>query len=153
MKESGALLSAILRITHPDLYRAGRESLVQMAQHPVVAGALATWPTVFNMVQIVSNRETPYHRDTAGCPEWYDLLTSLGNHRHAFLSLRNLGMQVSYNPGTVVLLCSLIVHHGVARADADRICYSWFMCKAVHMNHGVRRVDWMDRSSYVSPSL
>ena len=144
IRESGALLSAILKIAHPGLYRAGRESLIAMSESPAISAALATWPAVFNSVQIISNRETPFHRDNTGEATWLDLLMTLGDYGEATIVLRNLGVQVAYTPGTVVLLSGYLVHHGVANVPPDRICYSWFMTHATHANHGVEEVSWMN---------
>ncbi|RDX41198.1 hypothetical protein OH76DRAFT_1365003, partial [Lentinus brumalis] len=113
MKESGALLSAILRVVHPEMYAAGKASLSRMSADPSIAAALRTWPTVFNTVQIISNRATPFHRDTSGAPPWFDVLMTLGPYDRAELVLRNLGIQIAYKPGTIAPICSQLVHHGV----------------------------------------
>ena len=150
MKECGALLSAILRVVHPALYAAGRMSLSRMSADSSIATALQTWPTVFNNVHIISNRASPFHRDTSGLPPWYDMLVTLGSYDWAELVLRNLRVQIRYKPGTIALICSLLLHHGVARVDGDRICYSWFMSEAVHRNFNVSDVSWMCTDYYVA---
>ncbi len=148
MKESGALLSAILRVVHPEMYAAGRTSLSRMSADPSIAAALSTWPTVFNNVHIISNRATPFHRDTSGIPPWFDLLMTLGSYKRATLVLRNLGIQIGYKPGTIAPICSLLIHHGVARVEGDRVCYSWFMSEAVHRNYEVPSVSYMRTDYY-----
>ncbi len=149
MKECGALLSAILRVVHPGMYEAGKTSLSRMSADPSIAAALHTWPTVFNNVQIISNRATPFHRDTSGIPPWYDMLVTLGAYGRAELVLRNLGIQLGYKPGTISPICSLILHHGVGKVRGDRLCYSWYMSEAVHRNFGVPDVSYM-RADYYS---
>lgn len=152
MRETGALLSAILRVTHPDLYMAGRNSLIKiMSDHPNCKEAIARWPTVFNMVQIISNRQTPFHRDVSGQPTWYDLLVTLGSYQRATLALRNIGIRVAYRPGSIALISSLLLHHGVAEVDPDRLCYSWFMTDAVHTNQSIPTVSWMRGDRYPLP--
>ena len=146
MKESGALLSAILRVTHPELFRAGLDSLRAAAsREDSVQAALETWPTVFNAVQIICNRQSPWHRDSAGMPPWFDMLITLGSYKRATLVLRNLGVQVAYKPGSIALISSLLVHHGVAEVQPDRICYSWFMTQALHSNHMISSASWVVR--------
>lgn len=146
MRESGALISAILRVAHPNLYRAGREALRSAAEaNANIMNALSYWPTVFHSLQVISNRETPYHRDVSGEAEWMDLLISLGSYRQATLALRNVGMQVAYKPGSVVLLSGKIVHHGVSRVEPDRLCYAWYMTDALHRNFGGHDVSWVNR--------
>ena len=153
MAESGALLSAILRIAHPALYRAGISSLQVAAQDSIARSALDVWPTVFNAVQVISNRQTPFHRDNAGMPAWLDLLMSLGSCRRATIVLRNLGMQMAYNPGSLALISSFLIHHGVAEVPADRICYSWFMTEVLHVNLGIPEVSWASRSVSSTASI
>ena len=148
MRESGALCSAILRVAHPHLYDAGREALIRASKVPAVDRALQTWPSIFHVVQVISNRQTPFHRDTSGQATWMELLISFGSYRRAFLVLRNLGFQVEYGPGTAGVVCSYLVHHGVAEVEPDRICYAWFMSDALHTNHGVNAVPWMTRAYY-----
>ncbi|TFK80966.1 hypothetical protein K466DRAFT_502948 [Polyporus arcularius HHB13444] len=143
MRETSALFSAILRVAHPELYSAGRSSLLELSALERAEDPLPFWPSIFNTVQLLSNRESPFHRDTAGQPSWYDLLVTLGNYRRAELVLRNLGVQVAYKPGTIALLSSLVIHHGVRAVEPDRLCYSWFMSEALHKNLGVPTVPWM----------
>lgn len=148
MRETGALISAILRVAHPDLYTAGRSSLLRLSTSERVKDVLPFWPSIFNSVQLISNRESPFHRDTAGQPSWYDLLVTLGSYRRAELVLRNFGVQVAYKPGTIALLSSLVIHHGVRAVEPDRLCYSWFMSEALHSNLDVPSVPWMSVDVY-----
>ena len=148
MREPGALLSAVLFITHPRLYQAGRDCLTKMAHHEAVSHALNEWPTIFNAVQVISNRETPFHRDTAGQPTWYDLLVTLGDYERAAMVFRNLGIQVTYCPGTVEVVASFLVHHGVAKVVPDRLCYAFFMTDAAHANHDIAPASWMTVDCY-----
>ncbi len=149
MKECGALLSAILRIVHPEMYEAGRTSLLRMSAKPSIAAALSTWPTFFNYVQVISNRATPFHRDTSGMPPWFDFLMTIGPYDRAELVLRSIGVQISYKPGTIAPICSLLLQHGVGSIiGGDRICYSWFMSEAVHCNFEVPKVSYMRADHY-----
>ena len=141
-------MSAVLFIAHPQLYRAGRESLQKMADHDAVSDALTVWPTMFNAVQLISNRETPFHRDTAGQATWYDLLATVGDYQWATMVLRNLGIQVAYQPGTVELVAAFLVHHGVAKVPPDRLCYAFFMTDAAHVNHDIAPLPWMTVDYY-----
>ena len=143
MEESGAFVSAILRVMHPEQYNAGLLSLQKACKFPEVEEALRIWPSIYHSVQVISNRETPYHRDTSADATWLDLLFSLGTYGKATFSARNLGFQMAYTTGTAVGLSSMMVHHGVAPVPPDRICYAWFMCHALHRNQGGGAVPWM----------
>ena len=137
MFETGALISALLRVAHLAQFDAGFEALFRAGErYPAVAKALETWPFVFHSLHVLANRETPFHRDVSSHPTWYDILLTLGSYERAQLVTRNLGMQVSYKPGTAVLLSSFVVHHGVAQVPPDRICYAFFMSRALHCNMG-----------------
>ena len=119
MRESGALLSSILFIAHPSLYKAGEESLRRALKTEKMQYAISKWPTVFNKVQVISNRQSPFHRDTSGQPTWYNLLLTLGTYKWGTLAFRNLGMQVSYQLSTIALISALLIHHGAAEVNPD----------------------------------
>lgn len=149
MREEGALCSAILSIAHPDLFAAAQEALGAAARcEPLVAEALTIWPAIFSRLQVLSNRESPFHRDNSGEVTWYDLLLTFGTHEPATLVMRNLGVEVAYAPGSAVLLCSQLIHHGVARVEPDRICYAWFFNRFLHANMDASAVGWMDVGRY-----
>lgn len=150
MRESGALCSAILHVVHPQLYDAGMQALDNAERFPRVAPVLQTWPSVFSRLQILINRETPFHRDSSGQPSWYDMLMTLGSYKQATLVLRNLGIEVAYTPGTVVALSSHVVHHGVSEVEPDRVCYAWFMDRHLHGNLRVDETGWMTRGVYTN---
>lgn len=149
MREEGALCSAILSIAHPDLFEVAQDvAAAASAGGRAVEEALAVWPAIFNRLQVLSNRETPFHRDNSGEATWYDLLLTFGTHDPATLVMRNLGIEVAYGPGSAVLLCSQLIHHGVARVDPDRICYAWFFNRHLQANMHVSDVGWMDVERY-----
>lgn len=158
-KESGALFSALLRVAHPVQYEDGFETLFRAAErHERVAEALKDWPMVYHALHIISNRQSPFHRDISSQPTWFDLLITLGSYQRAQLAARNIGMQLSYKPGTAVFLSSYLVHHGVSEVTPDRLCYAFFMSRALHMNMAppdeadakskATVTPWMTRDSY-----
>ncbi|KAG1841840.1 hypothetical protein F4604DRAFT_1939205 [Suillus subluteus] len=71
------LFSAITSIIAPDQYLAGAES-VSMLKNMVQTPNPVVWPSVFSGIEVIVNRETPYHRDPGASPSVYDLLVSLG---------------------------------------------------------------------------
>lgn len=161
MKESGALFSALLRVAHPEQFEAGYETLFRAGERFTrVSEALQTWPLVYHGLHILSNRQTPFHRDTSAQPTWFDMLITLGSYDRAQLAARNLGMQMSYRPGTAVMLSSFLVHHGVSEVPPDRLCYAFFMSRALYTNmaHDATRQNttrqetpWMTLDTYQRP--
>lgn len=146
MRDAGALCSALLYVVHPQLYAAARHALLSAAARSGrVRQALAHWPSLWHNLQIISNRESPYHRDMSGKPPWYELLMTLGSYPRATLVLRNAGMQLAYLPGTAVFMASKVLHHGVAKVDPDRLVYTWFMSACLHDNHAAPDVPWVYR--------
>ena len=94
MMETHSILSAILRIIHPNLYYTGRSAMVKLMedkerlQCPQDSEAiLALWPTMFNAISVLSNRVSPFHRDTKSQAEWYDMLVTVGPYSNAAMEL------------------------------------------------------------------
>ena len=44
--------------------------------------------------------------------------------------------------GSVALICSRMVMHGVPRCAGDRVCYAWLMKEDVLSSHGVPAIGW-----------
>ena len=132
-EESGGLLDGILAVTHPDLYRSAQELMAKLStDHAPSNHLMQAWPSCFTAVQVISNRLSPWHRDLSSMPGWYDLLLTLGSYGEtAVLELPSLGVAVPYDSGSGVLITSKLLLHGVPRVPMDRICYAFYMRRAV----------------------
>ncbi|KAG1873300.1 hypothetical protein C8R48DRAFT_669898 [Suillus tomentosus] len=79
-----AIASAALRVMHPEQYWAGLRTLSNLGNIavskdlPQMPEALQYWASVFNTLSIISNRETPHHRDHMSIAECFDILTTVG---------------------------------------------------------------------------
>jgi hypothetical protein len=109
------------------------------------------WQSVYTGIAIISNRRTPFHRDTKGRPEWYDTLV---NYSEATTSPRlvieDIGLDLEYSSGTVVALCGSVLKHGVESPDVvNRICYAHFMRESVRKRLKARRAGWVYRDIYL----
>ncbi|KAJ7907267.1 hypothetical protein B0H13DRAFT_1576021, partial [Mycena leptocephala] len=83
------------------------------------------------------------HTDRGGRRQWYDLLLSAGNPERAVLKLPQLGAEIVYNPGTIVLLCGKSLEHEVGDwGTADRICLAHFMRGNVFRRLGIDHTSW-----------
>lgn len=150
MVESSALMGAILKIIHPELYKAGIQALRTLQQHPEMVNqsnelleVLQLWSSPFSGYSVISNRETPVHRDNSAQQEWYDLLVTIGPYHSAVLMLPSIGVSLQYNSGTVVGLGGKVVSHGVEAPEGDRICIAHYMRDQVHERLQVKGPEWM----------
>jgi hypothetical protein len=108
------------------------------------------WPSIFSGFQIIANRMTPPHRDPGGCPTHYDLLISAGTHTSCEMKLRELGLHLSYRPGTMVLLCGKVIMHEVEEwSGGERICVAHWMKDAIHSRLDMPRPAWLNRDGYL----
>lgn len=146
--ETNAILSAILRVMHPDQFQAGKSALEKLRGQPDLAEVLDKWSSVFTGVAVISNRITPGHRDTGGRLPWYDLLATVGNYHDAEFELSTLGIKLRYNPGTVIAVAGKTLEHGMPSFKGERVCYAFFMKESVHERMRVEAPGWMTHRYY-----
>jgi hypothetical protein len=139
-----------MAVIHPELYDAARETLDCLRRAPGIKNqsVLSRWTSVFNGVAIISNRDTPPHRDGYTRHQWYDLLITLGSYRDSNLELPGLGLSLEYGPGTVVGLSGMMLEHAVPTFKGERVCYAYFMRANVHQWGRVRGAGWMRTDYY-----
>ena len=152
--ESSALIGAFLSVIHPELYAIGRAALIQLANDPNqvkepldLLEVLKVWSIPFSSISVISNRQSPFHRDNARKP-WYDVLATFGNHKNGVMELPGLGMRLLYNPGTMVGISGKIVRHGVAACEGDRVCVAYYMKDRIHERLGLPAPQWMKLQYY-----
>ncbi|EGO23131.1 hypothetical protein SERLADRAFT_409559 [Serpula lacrymans var. lacrymans S7.9] len=112
--ETGALMSAILRVAHPALYELAWEVPGQFEDHMDDVMVLKAWSLVFNALSIISNQEMPVHGDCLSKAEWYNMLASVGDYDEAILE--PTGWEVAESWGFILqwrenMFC--ILHEGV----------------------------------------
>ncbi|KAI0038756.1 hypothetical protein FA95DRAFT_1463960, partial [Auriscalpium vulgare] len=141
--ESNAILSAVLSVVHPPLYRGAREVMLRLREQPDLAEAIDNWHSVFTGVAVISNRSTCLHRDTGGRFAWYDLLASCGPYHGAKLCLPAIGIELEYPPGTIDAVSGMSLAHSVPGFDGERLCHAFFMKDSVHHFARVEAPGWM----------
>ncbi|KAG2356603.1 hypothetical protein BDR07DRAFT_1380700 [Suillus spraguei] len=110
-----AIALAALRVMHPQQYFAGLRALSHLGDKalskelPQMPETLQYWASVFNSLSIISNRETPNHRDHLSIPECFDILTTVGNYSNARMSMPSL--QLEFRASTVLELKSEVEFH------------------------------------------
>ncbi|KAG2130940.1 uncharacterized protein EDB93DRAFT_1061633, partial [Suillus bovinus] len=120
-----AITLAALMIMHPGQYWAGLRTFTRLGEKaetkelPRMSEILQYWASVFNMLSIISNRQTPYHRDHLLIPKCFDILTTVGNYSNAWMSMPSLQLELRYNPGCMIGFSGRIVRHGVHEVEGD----------------------------------
>jgi len=109
------------------------------------------WQSVYTGISVICNRKTPFHRDTKGRPEWFDVLSSYSDPSTTpRLVLEDIGLDLQYSSGTVVGFCGSVLKHGVeAWGVGDRICYAHFMRESVRDRLDVTPAGWVYRHNYL----
>lgn len=150
MLESNAILSAILAVTHPVLYKAGRDTFDRLRRTTEIQpqNVLSRWTSVFNGLSVICNRITPPHRDGSSRFAWHELLATLGDYTNCKLELPGLGVSLEYGPGTVVGLSGMLLQHAVPSFEGERVCYAYFMRSSVHKWAKSSAYTWMNTSYY-----
>ncbi|KAI0281503.1 hypothetical protein BC826DRAFT_1141459 [Russula brevipes] len=62
-QDIAAIMSAVLSVVQPELYRLNRECLVRLSQREGLRTFISAWGFAFNAVSVISNRSSPAHRD------------------------------------------------------------------------------------------
>ena len=134
----GVLTGALLSITHPNLYDAGINCLSKLGQDERLRSAVSKWPFLANAITVISNRQSPLHRDGASSrASWYDILLSVGGDASTYLDLWSLGVRCKYDSGSCALFSGRIIIHGVSESQNDRVCVAMYMKDNLHERAGV----------------
>ena len=144
-------LNLTLSLIHPDLFRLGVEILRKLRRLEGTKDISQKWQSVYTGIAIICNRVTPFHRDTKGKPEWFDILLSYSEPGASpVLSISDLGLDLDYSSGTVVGLCGSVLKHGVdSWGVGDRICYAHFMRESVSRRMNVTPAGWVYKDKYI----
>jgi hypothetical protein len=144
------LLNAVLSMIHPELYQAGLQATRFLkGANALLNRSVAAWPSVFSGITVISNRQTPPHRDRGGWAQSYDLLVSAGTHAHSVLGLSDVDARLVYRPGAVVAVCGKLLRHDVLQWDGgERVCFAHYMKDAVLNRLEIARAAWVDRNYY-----
>src|SRR5271168_2955243 len=90
-------LNLTLSLIHPELFKSGLLMLRKLRQLEGTQGIAKEWQSVYNGISIILNRQTPFHRDSKGRPEWYDTLINYsGGSGRPRLLLKDLGIDLEY---------------------------------------------------------
>lgn len=145
-------MNALLAACARGLYQIGAEAVQKLQKGQGLHTwheNVNLWPSVFSGIQVIVNRVTPSHRDSGAAASMYDLLVSAGTHQSATLGLGDVKANLTYKPGTVVLVCGRVLRHEVANWNlGERICMAHFMRDNVHERLGLPRPPWVNIQHY-----
>ncbi|KAG1730916.1 hypothetical protein EDB19DRAFT_1912755 [Suillus lakei] len=119
MQRLAVLIAATLRVMHPDLYWASLATQLALGLWAAdktldeMGACLREWASVFTAVAIVCNWHSPLHRDPLSHPQWFDVMTSIGNYGAAQMKMLNIWIEIVYGPGAMAVGSGRILRHGV----------------------------------------
>ena len=105
---------------------------------------LEGWWNPFNVITVISNRQTPFHRDTLSAKEWYDLVITFGGDPNLIINLPSINTNYAYAGGTALFFSGSLLPHRVPPSVESRLCYIYYMRATVHYHAGYLEKDWID---------
>ncbi|KAK7685093.1 hypothetical protein QCA50_011930 [Cerrena zonata] len=146
-REPFAVMSGILAITHPKQYNMAKQMKERLMMSGQCTEALQRWPMVFTAISVITNWESPYHRDLHEGWQWFNFLVSFGPYKYAPLYLANLGVRVDNPPGTICLFGGKAILHGVRRVS-PRITLALYMRQNIQEELGIQSARWITQQEY-----
>ncbi|KAF9218139.1 hypothetical protein BS17DRAFT_849507 [Gyrodon lividus] len=114
------LLTEVLQVVHPEFHDACSQVLSRLQLNTTLKEAAESWPAIFEAMELIVNRVTPWHQDQGGCPEVYDCLLNLGNCQEARFLISDFGVISPYSPGSVIYLTGRVLRHSVKEWEKGR---------------------------------
>jgi hypothetical protein len=140
------LCNCITSLVIPELYQCGSTAIKRVleGQHAFRRyDEVKIWPSCFTGMQVIVNRTTPPHKDESRSSTLYNLLVSASTHSEARIICRDIRLELSYDPRTVVMLSGKVLLYEVGLWEAgERICVAYMMKDIVHDRLDVPRLAW-----------
>lgn len=166
-----AIVGGVMSVLHPAQYCIMRAALIRAANpgkknpdgkpvSPVHAiqdvdglrRILRYWASGFTGLSVISQRESPFHRDGQSPMGMFDLLATIGRTIDPNLraELPGIGIRFQYNPGTLLSVLSKSVRHGVSASTEERYCLAFFMRERVLRQLGYDQHPWMSDELFLA---
>ena len=148
MERTTAFLGAVLAVAHPATFQTGMDCVKAIGESGEVAKAenledlMEAWSSPFTTTSLMSNRDSPLHRDVGASPTCMDLLVSVGTYTSGEFFVPGLGLKLWYRPGTVIGLLGRVVRHG-AVAFGGRLCFAQYLRESVIEELHIPHPDWV----------
>jgi len=149
MERTTAFLGAVLAAAHPATFDTGMKCVQAIGTGKKVAKTenleelMDIWSSPFTTMSLMSNRDSPQHRDTGATHTCMDWLVSVGTYKSGHFQLPGLGLTLWYRPGTVIGLLGRVVRHG-AVAFGGRLCFAQYLRESVLKTLGIAEPDWVN---------
>jgi hypothetical protein len=133
---------ALIRAADPHLKISPGETIEDWSLYREILGS---WASGFTGFSVISQRETPSHRDGRSPSTMYDVLATFGKMIDPGIQveLLGIGIQFHYNPGSMLLILSKAIRHGVSVSEEDRCCLAFFVREQILYQLGSREEAWM----------
>jgi hypothetical protein len=143
------LLGGVTAVIHPTTYTTGvncvkaieRSSSIVKTEN--LGDLLKVWTTPFVAASVISNRDTPLHRDNGATYGSMDVLASVGPFEHAKFMVPSLGYELLFSSGTVIGLLGRVVPHG-AQASGERMCFAQYLRENILSTLRVDGPEWVN---------
>ena len=149
MQVSSALLGALVAVMNPEVYNTGVRCIQAFNDDPdMVAKSgqlqelLEVWSSPYPVVSLISNQDSPLHRDNGGDYSSMDLLASVGDYVNGRFNVPGLGPDLLYSSGTVIGVASWVVHHR-ATARGQQLCLAMWLQQNVLASSNIPAPDWV----------
>jgi hypothetical protein len=142
MDGTNMLLGAVTAIIHPTTFMTGVNCINAIERSSDIAKSenlpdlLKVWTAPFVAASVISNRDTPLHRDNGATYGSMDVLASVGPFEEAKFMVPSLGYQFLFGSGTVIGLLGRVVPHA-AEASGERLCYAQYLRENILSSLGV----------------
>ncbi|KAI0336907.1 hypothetical protein BDW22DRAFT_1305625, partial [Trametopsis cervina] len=114
-------------LSHPEQVRTCIRAHKALASEGEISDVYCDWPLPLNGLAIISNRQTPLHRDKKTAPTMFDFLATCGTYGDGVFTIADLDIRFRYAPGTMIALCGGALRHMAAVDDGERVVFAGFM--------------------------
>lgn len=148
MERSTAFLGAVLAVAHPETFETGMNCVKAIGESKNITKTenledlMAVWSTPYTTTSLMSNRDSPLHRDVGASPTCMDLLVSVGTYTSGEFHVPGLGLRLWYRPGTVIGLLGRAIRHG-AMAFGGRLVFAQYLRETVLEALEIPAPDWV----------
>ena len=153
------LLGAIVSIINPAVFRTGLHFIDEIRKHPHrvaknenLGSLLESWTSPYTSASLISNRDSPLHRDRSGGYSTMDLLLSIGNYSMGRFHLPGIGYDFMYTAGTVIGVAGRVLEHG-ATSTGERLCYAQWNKQNVLDSLNLPKTEWIHVDHLVTHCL
>lgn len=103
----------ILSLVHPQLHSVLSDLRTALVNHPSCEKFLSIWASLFPGHSLICNRTTGEHIDKSGIRRGFEAILAHGEFSGGELFLKDLNVQISLLPGTLILLDGTSQRHRI----------------------------------------